>query len=324
MLVARLLEPGSEPQILDLPCSAPGHGQLRIRVTHAAINPADINVLEGTYGDRLTLPGIPGNEGTGIITGIGPDVAGFAEGDRIIAPRLAEFWQQERLIPASEAVRVPAGVGGPDAARVSVNPATAWLLVHHLSRPEPGQWLIQNAANSAVGQLVIQLAREVGIHTANLVRRQAAIRELQQLGGDICTVSEPGFSSELKQALGGARCPLALNAVGGDVVREMTRCLSAGATLATYGAMSKQPFEVGAGQLIFKDLRFVGFWVTAWLRRQQANELDALYQPLLERIQSGALQLSPYQEYPLTDLSDALEHVRSGRGKVVLRLHDNP
>ena len=297
----------------------PGPDEVLVRLGYSPVNPADLNVLSGTYGERLELPGVPGNEGAGVVRALGSAVTSCEEGDVVIAPRCAGFWQQYRCFPAAELVVVPPGISERDAAILSVNPATAWLMLREFVPLKAGDWIVQNAANSAVGQWVAQFAKARGLHTANVVRSQAAVDLLLELGADCCVLDVTNFANQLRQAITGP-CPLALNGVGGENARQLTRALQTRGTLVTYGAMSRENLSVGGGQLIFKDLRFVGFWVSAWLRQASAVALQSLFADIAHTILAENLRFPQSKLFPLTALADAISASEAGGTKVLLEL----
>ncbi|KAI9708981.1 MAG: mitochondrial 2-enoyl thioester reductase [Chrysothrix sp. TS-e1954] len=219
------------------------------------------------------------------------------------------------------------------AATLSVNPATAWALLKGQSTSSsvgatlsledvaatavsPGQWIAQNAANSAVGRAVIQLARAWGIKTINIIRArpdeedksgsgQEATRslkeELKSLGADeVFTedeASEKGFSQQVQRDLtGGNGIKLAFNAVGGRSALNLAKLLSStpGARHITYGAMAKQPLTIPAGMLIFSDLKFEGFWVSRWGQANPALR-EAAIAEAVRLISAGKFKDAPTQ-----------------------------
>src|SRR5437764_404625 len=124
------------------------------------------------------------------------------------------------------------------------NPADVWRVLHDYVHLEKGDWLIQNAANSAAGRDVIQIAHELGYKTVNVVRRSELIQELRAEGGDVVLVDGDNLREEVKNATGGASIHLGLNSVGGDSASRLANCLAPGSTLVTFGVMSLQPMKI--------------------------------------------------------------------------------
>ena len=202
---------------------------------------------------------------------------------------------------------------------LSVNPPTAWRMLEAFVNLKPGDWVIQNAANSGVGRAVIQIARLRGLKTINIVRRKDLIPELEAEGADVVVTDEIPLSKQIRDLTGNADAPLGLNAVGGESAREIAKSLSDHGTLVTYGAMGLQPLQMSNSLLIFKDLCFRGFWINAWYRRADAKEIHGMFDQLIPLVASGKLTVPVEKTYPLTDIKDALIHAcqSSRKGKIL-------
>jgi mitochondrial enoyl-[acyl-carrier protein] reductase / trans-2-enoyl-CoA reductase len=176
---------GKPADVLELnafPPHPPGAGEVLVRVSAAPINPADLNTIEGTYGVKLPLPGVPGIEGCGVVET--SEAGGFQAGDRVMFLRRAATWSTHTTVPADSLFKLPAGIDPLQAAMLKVNPATAWRLLHGFETLHRGDWIVQNLGNSAVARCVIQLARDLGIRTISFVRRGEVASELADLGAD--------------------------------------------------------------------------------------------------------------------------------------------
>jgi len=143
---------------------APGPSEVVFDVLAFPINPADLSMCRGTYRLRPALPATPGAEGVGRVTAVGAGVTHVKPGDLVINLQ-RENWAQRRRVKGADVIAVPSGLDLRQAAMLRINPATAQLLLADVAPLEPGDWVIQNVANSAVGRLVIALARRRGIKT---------------------------------------------------------------------------------------------------------------------------------------------------------------
>jgi trans-2-enoyl-CoA reductase len=285
----------------------------------APINPADLNQIEGKYPIKAELPAIPGFEGAGIIAALNDNVTNVAAGSLVILPHNTGTWRDAVAVKVDQLVVVPAGIAPVHAAMLKINPMTAWRLLHDYAELAPGNWLIQNAANSAAGRAVIQIAHELGYKSVNVVRRDELVSELRADGGDVVLVDSENLRREVEDAIGGAPIRLGLNAVGGESALRMANCLAPGSTLVTYGAMSLQPLRIPNGLLIFKDLRFRGIWINKWYdNATPAQRLDA-FQHLFEMAKRGLLQTKVEKAYPLSEARTAVAHAARGQrsGKII-------
>ena len=297
----------------DLPPIEPN--QVLVEMKAAPINPADINVLEGKYPIRSPLPAVVGNEGVGVIAQTGGAVSNLRVGQYVISLDRVGSWCEAYVTDASNLIPLPDDMPLEQAAMLSVNPPTAWRMLEAFVTLKPGDWVIQNAANSGVGRSVIQIARFRGLRTVSVVRRKELIPELQAEGADIVVTDEIPLSKQIRDLTGDADVPLGLNAVGGDSAREIAKSLGDHGTLVTYGAMGLQPLQMSNSLLIFKDLCFRGFWINAWYRRADVREIQEMFDELIPLVAAGKLKAPVEKIYPLTDARDALIHARQDRRK---------
>jgi trans-2-enoyl-CoA reductase len=307
---------GNPPDVLRVesrPWPTPVQDEAVVKMQAAPINPADLNQIEGKYPIRAELPATPGFEGAGVVVDLGGNVTNLTAGALVILPHNVGTWRDAVAVKADELVVVPAGIDPVHAAMLKINPMTAWRLLHDYVQLQKGDWLIQNAANSAAGRAVIQIAHELGYKTMNIVRRAELVDELRSEGGDVVLVDGDSLREEVKNATGGALIRLGLNAVGGDSALRLANCLAPGSTMVTYGAMSLQPLKIPNGLLIFKDLRFRGIWINKWYDNATAAQRMEAFQSLFEMAKRGLLKTKVEKAYPLTEVKAAV--TRAGEGK---------
>jgi len=306
------------------PWPKPAPHEAVVQMRAAPINPADLNQIEGKYPVRTELPATPGFEGAGIVVDLGAGVTNVAVGALVILPHNIGTWRDALAVKADELVVVPAGIEPVHAATLKINPLTAWRLLDDYVDLKKGDWLIQNAANSAAGRTVIQIARELGYKTVNVVRRMELIDELRAEGGDVVLVDGEDLREKVKSATSDAPIRLGLNAVGGDSALRLANCLAPGSTLVTFGAMSLQPLKIPNGLLIFKDLRFRGIWINKWYDNATIEERMDAFRPLFEMAERGLLKTKVEKSYPLTEAKAAVAHAAQGKrsGKIVFEFGD--
>lgn len=314
----RFPQTGKPSEVLDLHAFTPralAKGEVRVRISAAPINPADLNTIEGTYGVKPELPAVPGIEGCGVIEESAAD--GFAAGDAVMFLDRASTWSTHTIVPAGILFKLPVGIDPLQAAMLKVNPATAWRLLHGFATLKPGDWIVQNLGNSAVGRCVIQVARDMGVKTVSLVRRAEVAEELKALGADAVLVDDEAGMNAALELMGGADAVLAFNAVGGDSALRLMKLLRESGTHITYGAMGRKPITLPNGLLIFRDLRICGLWVTRWLRDAPEEEVRAVYQELASRVAAGKIVQPVDRTFALGEFQQALERLeapeRSGK-----------
>lgn len=303
-------------RIQDVPASRPGPGEVLLEMLAAVVNPADLNIIEGKYGELPPLPAVIGNEGVGRVVELGPGVEGFAVGD-LVLPMRPGTWSEAMVVDAAEAVRLPGGIDVHQAAMLSVNPPSAWGMLEDFVALQAGEWVVQNAANSAVGRCVIQIARARGLKTLNVVRRPELIEDLRAAGGDVVVLEDVDLRSRAPELCGGVRPRLALNAVGGASALNLANAVADLGVIVTYGAMGRQPLKIPNGLLIFRNLSFQGFWLKRWRAAASREKLVGTLGELAALSISGRLHMPVHRVFPLAELvaavAEAGAEARSGK-----------
>jgi trans-2-enoyl-CoA reductase len=313
---------GNPTDVLNVetrPWPTPATDEAVVKMYAAPINPADLNQIEGKYPVRPELPATPGFEGAGLIVELGAGVMGLTSGALVILPHNVGTWRDAVAVRAEDLVVVPDGIEPVQAATLKINPLTAWRLLHDYVDLQKGDWIIQNAANSAAGRDVIKIAHELGNKTVNVVRRAELVDELRAEGGDVVLVDGDNLREEVKSATSGATIRLGLNSVGGDSALRLANCLAPGGTLVSFGAMSLQPLKIPTGLLIFKDLRFRGIWINKWYDNATLSERMETFRRLFDMVQRGLLKTKVEKAYPLSEVKAAVAHAAQGKrsGKII-------
>jgi mitochondrial enoyl-[acyl-carrier protein] reductase / trans-2-enoyl-CoA reductase len=309
---------------VDFELAEPAADELRARVLAAAINPSDVLTLTGDYGALPPLPAVGGNEGVGRVEQVGGAVKGFKPGQLVLLPVGCGTWASHVQAPAGQFVPLPECEDPRQLAMLAVNPPTALLMLREFVQLEPGDWVIQNAANSAVGGYLIELARLRGIHTVNIVRRDSALPDLPE--GCLGLVEDEDLPNRVAEATGKAKIKLGIDAVGGASTERLAACVATGGTVVNYGMMSGEPCHISAAQLVFRDVRLVGFWLARWFRRASPSEQREVYGELTRLIAQGQLQARIAKTFPISRIREAValaaEAHRGGKVLVVPDVDD--
>ena len=302
---------------VDIPePEAPGPNQVLIGVEFSPVNPSDLLLARGIYGIRPALPTVIGGEGVGRVLAVGVGVENVKVGDRVCAPLSSFTWRQRMIISASGLFALPADADPQQLAMLAINPPTAALLLSEYVALKPGEWVVQNSANSSVGRWVIAFAKARGFKTVNIVRRPELLPELQAIGGDVVVVDSPDLSKEIKEAVGQAELRLALDGVSGPASGVLASTLSAHGTLVSYAAMSQSPMSISPLEVIFKPLTVRGFWLGH--PESAAKSAPAIAQAA-EMIGSGRVQIPVAATYALSSIKEAVLHAQRG-GKILLNV----
>lgn len=312
---------GAPTEVARLVDHDPGplaEGDALVEVLATPINPSDVLTLQGLYGQLPKLPAIPGSEGIGRIVELsGP--SSLSVGQRVFLPFGGGTWRTHLKAPAARLQ--PAPDGDPlQLSMLGVNPPTAALLLREFVDLAPGDWVLQNAANSAVGRYVIELARRAGVRTVNVVRRAELEPELTALGADVVLVDGDDLARRVRKATGGAPVRLSFDAVGGAASQRLGDATAPGGTLVVYGLMGGMAPQVSGAALVFRDVRVRGFWLVRSLQAMDATARTALYGELAGLVAGGTLQARVDATFPLERIDEALRRaMQEGRsGKVVL------
>ncbi|PSS28102.1 hypothetical protein M430DRAFT_113527 [Amorphotheca resinae ATCC 22711] len=292
---------------------------LLLRALATPINPADINQIQGVYPAKppfTSLLGtsepsaVGGNEGCFEVASVGASVKSVSKGDWIIMKHTGfGTWRTHTLAEESDVLKVnKEGLTPIQVGTVSVNPCTAYRMLKDFEDIREGQWFIQNGANSGVGRAAIQLGKQWGLKSINIIRdrpdpaaTEAMKKELLELGATkVVTESElmdKGFADQVKEWTNGGRekVKIGLNCVGGKPTSALVKCLSPSGHLVTYGGMSKQPLQLPTAALIFKDLKFSGFWVSRWSDANPDEKRRMVYE-ILEMTRLGMFKDVPVQQ----------------------------
>jgi len=320
----RFGEPTEVLQLRDLPLPKPGPGQVRVRMIASPINPSDLLFIRGVYGRRDEPPAVPGFEGVGIVEESGGGLLGW----RVLGRRVAVLnsqggnWQEQVILPARQAVPVPDDLPDEQAASFFVNPATALVMVTRVLKVPPGEWLLQTAANSALGKMVIRLSHALGFHTVNIVRRESARQELEPLRPDAVVVwNDNDLSQLLREQLPQVPLRYALDCVGGKLGSQVISCLGPQGHLLVYGTLSGEPLVFSPRDLMVNSRKVEGFWLSEWTKRQSAWTMLRLFRQIIRLMRRGVLVTDVAAQYPIERFQEALQHAQaSGRtGKVLLR-----
>lgn len=315
-------EPAEVAELVELPEPAPpGPGEARLAPKYAPINPADLLRMQGRYGNAPTpLPALAGGEGVARVEALGAGVGNVRVGDRVLVPLGRGSWRQALNVPAAALFALPQA-DPLQLAMAGINPPTAWQLLHDIVALREGDWIAQNAAASAVGRMVIRLARRSGVRTANIVRHASQVDELRALGADEVFVAGPALQDEVAARL---REPvrLGIDAVAGSATGTLARMVAEGGTVVTYGLLSGEPCAVAARDLVFRDVRLRGYWLARSFTPESAPRMRRMYEQLVELLRTGELATPVAGVHALRDVHAALRHAaQSARGgKVLLRI----
>ena len=305
VLLRRHGDPADVLELVEEDTGAPGAGDVLIALEAAPVHIADLKNIRGEETYRLPLPYTPGYEGIGRIVACGPGSDAWRPGDRVFLPVACQAWRERMVVPAAGLVAAPAG-NAVQLSLLPINPPTALLILDDFAAHlQPGDWIVQNAANSSCGVYLATLARRRGLRSANVVRRESLFPLLREAGGDAVLVDGPDLAARVARATGGAAIRLGIDAVGGAATERIASCLADGGTVLNYGMLTGEPCHILPTTLFQRDIRLLGFWTRRQLLRRSAAEAAAVYAGLAALVADGTLHARIAGVFPLSRAAEA-------------------
>ena len=325
-------EPAEVLRVRDVDVPQPKSGELLVRMLLSPVNPSDLMTIRGVYGKQPALPCTPGYEGVGVVEASG----GGLLGKLLVGKRVALLngingnWQERTTVLAKQAVPLPKGLAAEQGATFFVNPTTAFAMTRRVLAVPTGEWLLQTAAASELGKMVVRLGRRFGFKTLNIVRRAEQADVLKKLGADAVVVFDAAKQSaddlqrEVKNAVGSHGARYAIDPVGGATGSAVVKSLAPGGCLLVYGTLSPEPLTFSPRDLMTPGASVSGFWLARWLPQLSLLAKLKLIRTVSGLIQDGTLTSDIGEVFSIDRVTDAVRAAEaSGRtGKILLRMAD--
>jgi trans-2-enoyl-CoA reductase len=299
-------------------------GEVRVKVLAAPIHPSNLLQISGNYGTTPTLPSTPGSEGVGRVVETSAEVTGLSVGQLVLLTS-GGTWRDEIVAPATSFIPLPElGTQTPEMieqlSMTAINPLSALLMLTSFVDLKKGDWIVHSAANSAVGGYIIQLAKQRGINTINVVRRDGLADDLMSKGANVVLIDGPDLAAKIAKATGNRPVALAIDAVGGETFSRLAQSLGTGGTLVSYGVLSGKPAIFNPSMAIFSDIRIRGFWLSRWFEKAGVEEKQAAFGQIIPLIASGALKANIDSRFTVSEIKQAVTRAgqRGRNGKVLI------
>lgn len=267
------------------------------------INPADILLVEGKYSELPEVPSKIGAECIALVTKVGKKVKKIKEGD-LVVPYTRENWVQKKILNENHVFKLRHNVNITQACMLKVNPASAYLMLNNYLKLRRNDFIMQNAANSGVGNYIIQLSKYYEINTINLVRNKKLFKHLYDMGADL--VLKYDHLEEQLENLKNKNIKLFLDAVGGENVKKLASVLCDNASIINYGLLSNKDIEISSHELIFRNISIKGFWLSLWLEKMKIIEKQNLYTHLEELINNNVIYTPIQKIYDIKEINKAI------------------
>ncbi len=314
-------DPAEVLSVQEVPAPEPGPGQVLVRVLLSPIHNHDLWTVRGSYGFKPEMPARAGTEAVGVVEALGEGVEHLVIGQRVATGGSFGAWAELIVAPAAGLVPVPDEMPDEAAAQLVSMPFSAIALIDFLEVSE-GDWIVQNAANGAVGRLVAQLAAARGVNVLGLVRRADGVEELRDQGIErIVATDDDGWRDRVRQLVGDAPIVAGVDSVGGSAAGDVVSLLAEDGVLVVFGAMASPTLQIASGDVIFKQVVVKGFWGSKVFPAMDREKRGRLMGELMSGIASGTLTVPVEKVYSLDEIADAARaSAEPGRrGKILLR-----
>ena len=319
-------EPAQVLTLREVPVPDPGDEEVRVRILASPINPSDLLFVRGLYaGVQPSFPSPAGFEGVGFVDALGSHVHSLVQGQRVVVlnGEKGGNWAEYAVVPKSRLLLVPDDLSNEQAASFFINPASAIAMVRHILAVPKGEWLLQSAAGSELGRMIIKLARHDGIRTINVVRRRASVAELEQGGADAVIAAEDGsIDEQVRRLVGPQGVKYAIDPVAGDTGTQIYQALSDDGHMLVYGSLTGEPIRIGADpRFILAGNRILEvYWLGFWLQTLDDVAKRNLFGEIVTLMREGVLGTTRSLPFSLNEIGAAVKQAEApGRqGKVLL------
>lgn len=323
-------EPVEVLRTQEVPEPEPRPGQVRVRMLASPINPSDLMTVRGVYGQLPRLPATPGYEGVGIVEASGGGLYGkVLAGKRVaVLNRAGGNWAEKTVVPANQCVPLPADLPVEQAAMFFVNPVTAYVMTRKVLAVPRGEWLLQSAAGSSLGKMVIRLARHEGFRTIDVVRRAGQAEELKSLGAEDVVVYDgdrddpQALVDQVMAHTEGHRVRYAIDPVGGRTATALIRCLGDAGRMLVYGSLAAEPAEFRPRDLLTHTAKIEGFWLARWMAAAPLPRRLATVRKVTGLMRARVLVNDVGRAFSLDEIGEAVQHseAKARGGKAWLRI----
>ncbi len=313
--VSRYLEQAE----VDLPTLGPD--QVLIKVRAAMVNPSDLAFIQGGYGQPRVKGTPAGFEGVGDVVATKGLYAKTLKGNRVsfVASQTGSgAWAEYAVAEAATAITLRKDLRDEDGAALIVNPLTAAAMVDMV--PDGGAFIASGGA-SQLGKLMAGLTKESGKRMIALVRRDAPIAALKDLGAShVLNETSESFAADLKAALKAEKPTVFLDCIAGSVSARVFAAMGKDSSWVIYGKMTSEPPEIlEPGQLIFMRKKILGFWLVSWMRDTNMLGKMSAIKAVQARFTDGRWKTDISAKVPLRNLvKDLPSALNEPDGKVMI------
>lgn len=317
-------EPNGKLTLGEIPVPHPQAGQVLVRMAAAPINPSDLGALLGySYRGKHTYPRTPGLEGSGTVVQVGKGMwPRLLLGRRVAcaAPIPGDgTWAEYMVTSAQRCIPLNKSTSLEQGAMLLTNPLSALAIIEMAKRGKH-RAIVSTAAASALGGMLLRLGKRHQIPIIHVVRRQAQVDMLGELGGEyVLNSSDADFADRLQTTVQKLHATLLLDAIGGDMTRILSEAAPYGSTILLYSRLSEQDSIIDARTALVKQLHLDGWFLPNWLAEKNLVQTLLLSREVQSFVASD-LRSPVHQRVPLSAAQAGLEtYIREmSAGKILL------
>ena len=309
------------PEVLtlsDLPDPEPRPGEALIRIEASGVNFIDTYFREGRY--PATLPYTLGQEASGTIVAVGPDVPGFAPGQRVAWCGVPGTYATMAVAPVSQLIRIPDAITTEQAAAALLQGMTAHYLLHATYVPQFGDYLLIHAGAGGTGLLLIQMARRLGAKIITTVSTEEKAALAREAGAHhVILYTQENVPARVREITHGEGLPVVYDSVGKSTFEQSLQCLCSRGTLVLFGGASGAvpPFD------LIRLSQMGSLYVTRPTLRDYVatrEDLEQRARDIFRWVADGSLKLRIAHTYPLAEAAQAHRELeaRATTGKLLL------
>jgi len=313
------------PEVLrheEVPTPEPGPGEVLVKVAAAGLNYADLNRIRGIYPVPDPLPSIIGQEASGTIVSVGPEVTKYRESERVMAWIRRGCFAEYVAVPVHALRRLPDSVSWEDGAALQTISVTAYHLLKTRARIQKGETVLIQAAASGVGSMAVQLAKYWGARVIATASSDEKLARVAELGADeLINYTKADFTSEVQRLTDNQGVDIVLEQVGGEVLTKSIGCLRPiTGRLILYGRSSGSLPTLDAADIFVRNVSIISLHLgmPEWTPEMHDDAIAEIFslrtaariRPLIDRTMA------------LEDAAEAFRHLAARRsiGKIVLQI----
>jgi tumor protein p53-inducible protein 3 len=317
--------PGDESvlKLGDAPDPVPGPSDLLIRVSHAALNRADLMQRQGLYPPPPGASPILGLECAGTVAAVGSAVAGWRVGERAMALLPGGGYAELAAVDHGSAMHVPDALSDAEAAALPEVFLTAYLNLFMLGGVKPGDSVLIHGGGSGVGTASIQLLKLAGARSIVTAGSDEKCEQCLRFGADVAINYKSGpFAPKVRAATNDRGVAIVLDSIGGAYLAQNLEALANGGRLVMIGLMRGARAEIDLGQVLRRHLHLLGSTLRSRPTAEKAEIVQAFLSRFGKDLEAGRLRPPLYRTLPLADAAAGHKMMQSSEhfGKIVLKV----